>query len=288
MKKALEDFNIEYELPEVKSWYDGYKFGNSEVYNPWSILNFLQHRELEAYWVKTSSNFLIKEALKNVNLDVKESLENLFNGENVEEVITGNSDLSSLLSYHDIWELLLFSGYLTINKKIDKKLYSLRLPNREIKELFKDEFIDISFGESQFIKTMESLKRNKLEDFEKNLQKILLNSTSYQDTKNEDFYHGLVLGMMFYLDNHYYVKSNEESGLGRYDVVIEPKNKNSRGFILEFKVVKNEDDLDKISEEAIEQIIEKKYDVGLKDRGVKDVTFVGVAFCGKIVKVTYR
>ena len=139
VKKALEDFNIEYELPEVKSWYDGYKFGNSEVYNPWSILNFLHHKELEAYWVKTSSNFLIKEVLKNVNLDVKESLENLFNGENVEEVITGNSDLSSLLSYHDIWELLLFSGYLTIDKKIDKKLYSLRLPNREIKELFKKE-----------------------------------------------------------------------------------------------------------------------------------------------------
>ena len=288
VKKALEDFNIEYELPEVKSWYDGYKFGNSEVYNPWSILNFLQHRELEAYWVKTSSNFLIKEALKNVNLDVKESLENLFNGENVEEVITGNSDLSSLLSYHDIWELLLFSGYLTINKKIDKKLYSLRLPNREIKELFKDEFIDISFGESQFIKTMESLKRNKLEDFEKNLQKILLNSTSYQDTKNEDFYHGLILGMTLYLDSQYYVTSNKESGLGRYDVTIEPKNKNNKAYILEFKVTKNEEDLEKEAKQAIEQIISKKYDVSLKERGIKDIIILGVAFCGKLVKVSYK
>ena len=288
VKKALEDFNIEYELPEVKSWYDGYKFGNSEVYNPWSILNFLQHRELEAYWVKTSSNFLIKEALKNANLDVKESLENLFNGENVEEVITGNSDLSSLLSYHDIWELLLFSGYLTINKKIDKKLYSLRLPNREIKELFKDEFIDISFGESQFIKTMESLKRNKLEDFEKNLQKILLNSTSYQDTKNEDFYHGLILGMTLYLDSQYYVTSNKESGLGRYDVTIEPKNKNNKGYILEFKVTKNEEDLEKEAKQAIEQIISKKYDVSLKERGIKDIIILGVAFCGKLVKVSYK
>ena len=288
VKKALEDFNIEYELPEVKSWYDGYKFGNSEVYNPWSILNFLQHKELEAYWVKTSSNFLIKEALKNVNLDVKESLENLFNGENVEEVITGNSDLSSLLSYHDIWELLLFSGYLTINKKIDKKLYSLRLPNREIKELFKDEFIDISFGESQFIKTMESLKRNKLEDFEKNLQKILLNSTSYQDTKNEDFYHGLILGMTLYLDSQYYVTSNKESGLGRYDVTIEPKNKNNKGYILEFKVTKNEEDLEKEAKQAIEQIISKKYDVSLKERGIKDIIILGVAFCGKLVKVSYQ
>ena len=288
VKKALEDFNIEYELPEVKSWYDGYKFGNSEVYNPWSILNFLQHKELEAYWVKTSSNFLIKEALKNVNLDVKESLENLFNGENVEEVITGNSDLSSLLSYHDIWELLLFSGYLTIDKKIDKKLYSLRLPNREIKELFKDEFIDISFGESQFIKTMESLKRNKLEDFEKNLQKILLNSTSYQDTKNEDFYHGLILGMTLYLDSQYYVTSNKESGLGRYDVTIEPKNKNNKGYILEFKVTKNEENLEKEAKQAIEQIISKKYDVSLKERGIKDIIILGVAFCGKLVKVSYK
>ena len=288
VKKALEDFNIEYELPEVKSWYDGYKFGNSEVYNPWSILNFLQHKELEAYWVKTSSNFLIKEALKNVNLDVKESLENLFNGENVEEVITGNSDLSSLLSYHDIWELLLFSGYLTIDKKIDKKLYSLRLPNREIKELFKDEFIDISFGESQFIKTMESLKRNKLEDFEKNLQKILLNSTSCQDTKNEDFYHGLILGMTLYLDSQYYVTSNKESGLGRYDVTIEPKNKNNKGYILEFKVTKNEEDLEKEAKQAIEQIISKKYDVSLKERGIKDIIILGVAFCGKLVKISYQ
>ena len=288
VKKALEDFNIEYELPEVKSWYDGYKFGNSEVYNPWSILNFLQYRELEAYWVKTSSNFLIKEALKNTNLDVKESLENLFNGENVEEVITGNSDLSSLLSYYDIWELLLFSGYLTIDKKIDKKLYSLRLPNREIKELFKDEFIDISFGESQFIKTMESLKRNKLEDFEKNLQKILLNSTSYQDTKNEDFYHGLILGMTLYLDSQYYVTSNKESGLGRYDVTIEPKNKNNKAYVLEFKVTKNEEDLEKEAKQAIEQIISKKYDVSLKERGIKDIIILGVAFCGKLVKVSYK
>ncbi|WP_338995564.1 ATP-binding protein [Fusobacterium animalis] len=288
VKKSLEDFKIEYELPDVKSWYDGYKFGNSEVYNPWSILNFLQHRELEAYWVKTSSNFLIKEALKNTNLDVKESLEDLFNGENVEEVITGNSDLSSLLSYHDIWELLLFSGYLTIDKKIDKKLYSLRLPNREIKELFKDEFIDISFGESQFIKTMESLKRNKLEDFEKNLQKILLNSTSYQDTKNEDFYHGLILGMTLYLDSQYYVTSNKESGLGRYDVTIEPKNKNNKGYILEFKVTKNEEDLEKEAKQAIEQIIFKKYDVSLKERGIKDIIILGVAFCGKLVKVSYQ
>ena len=291
VEKALKDFDIEYKLSDVKLWYNGYKFGNSEVYNPWSILNFLKDGKLAPYWIDTSGNFLINQILKNTDSEIMETLEALFNGETVEENISGNSDLSSLLGQEEIWELLLFSGYLTIDEKIGEDyedVYSLRLPNREVREFFRKKFIDVNFGESMFRKAMEGLKNLKFDIFQKYLQNILLKSTSFMDTKNEDFYHGLVLGMMFYLDNHYYVKSNEESGLGRYDVVIEPKNKNSRGFILEFKVVKNEDDLEKVSEEAIEQIMEKKYDVGLKDRGVKDATFVGVAFCGKIVKVTYR
>ena len=291
IEKALKDFDIEYKLSDVKLWYNGYKFGNSEVYNPWSILNFLKDGKLAPYWIDTSGNFLINQILKNTDSEIMETLEALFNGETVEENISGNSDLSSLLGQEEIWELLLFSGYLTIDEKIGEDyedVYSLRLPNREVREFFRKKFIDVNFGESMFRKAMEGLKNLKFDIFQKYLQNILLKSTSFMDTKNEDFYHGLVLGMMFYLDNHYYVKSNEESGLGRYDVVIEPKNKNNRGFILEFKVVKNEDNLEKVSEEAIEQIMEKKYDVGLKDRGVKDVTFVGVAFCGKIVKVTYR
>ena len=288
VENALEDFNIEYELPDVKIWYDGYKFGNSEVYNPWSILNFLEDRELEAYWVGTSNNFLINDILKNTNSEINDSLEKLFNGERIEEIITGNSDLSSLLSYHEIWELLLFSGYLTIDKKIDRKLYSLRIPNKEINELFKDEFIDVNFGESLFRNTMEALKKNKIYSFEKYLQNILLKSTSYYDTGNEDFYHGLILGMTLYLDRDYYVTSNRESGLGRYDVIVEPKNRNNRGYILEFKVAKIEKDLEKVSKEAIEQIIDKKYDTQLKERGIKDITFLGIAFFGKILKVSHK
>ena len=288
VENALEDFNIEYELPDVKIWYDGYKFGNSEVYNPWSILNFLEDRELEAYWVGTSNNFLINDILKNTNSEINDSLEKLFNGERIEEIITGNSDLSSLLSYHEIWELLLFSGYLTIDKKIDRKLYSLRIPNKEINELFKDEFIDVNFGESLFRNTMEALKKNKIYSFEKYLQNILLKSTSYYDTSNEDFYHGLILGMTLYLDRDYYVTSNRESGLGRYDVIVEPKNRNNRGYILEFKVAKIEKDLEKVSKEAIEQIIDKKYDTQLKERGIKDITLLGIAFFGKILKVSHK
>lgn len=288
VENALEDFNIEYELPDVKIWYDGYKFGNSEVYNPWSILNFLEDRELEAYWVGTSNNFLINDILKNTNSEINDSLEKLFNEERIEEIITGNSDLSSLLSYHEIWELLLFSGYLTIDKKIDRKLYSLRIPNKEINELFKDEFINVNFGESLFRNTMEALKKNKIDSFEKYLQNILLKSTSYYDTSNEDFYHGLILGMTLYLDRDYYVTSNRESGLDRYDVIVEPKNRNNRGYILEFKVAKIEKDLEKVSKEAIEQIIDKKYDTQLKERGIKDITLLGIAFFGKILKVIHK
>ena len=288
VEKILIDFNIEYNLPEVKSWYDGYRFGDTEVYNPWSILNFVQNRELEGYWIGTSGNFLIKEVLKDSNSEINISLEKLFNGEKIEEVITGNSDLSSLLSYHEIWELLLFSGYLTVDKKIDEDVYSLRLPNKEIRKFFKNEFIDITFGASEFRKTMETLKNNKIEEFEKNLQNILLKSTSYMDGKNENFYHGLFLGMSFYLDNKYLVKSNREAGFGRYDVLIEPINKKERAFILEFKVTDSEKNLEKFSKEALEQIINKKYNIELIKKGIKDITYIGIAFYKKQLRISYK
>ena len=288
VEKMLIDFNIEYNLPEVKSWYDGYKFGDTEVYNPWSILNFVQNRELEGYWIGTSGNFLIKEVLKDSNSEINISLEKLFNGEKIEEVITGNSDLSSLLSYHEIWELLLFSGYLTVDKKIEEDVYSLRLPNKEIRKFFKNEFIDITFGASEFRKTMEALRNNKIEEFEKNLQNILLKSTSYMDGKNENFYHGLFLGMSFYLDNKYSVKSNREAGLGRYDVLIEPINKKERAFILEFKVTDSEKNLENFSKEALEQIINKKYNIELIKKGIKDITYIGIAFYKKQLRISYK
>ena len=151
VEKALKNFNIEYELPEVKAWYDGYRFGNSDVYNPWSILNFIQLEELRPYWIETSGNFLINDILKNVSTETIEILEHLFNGISMEENISGNSDLSVLMREDEIWELLLFSGYLTIDEKIGESyedIYTLRLPNREVKEFFKKKFIDVNFGVS--------------------------------------------------------------------------------------------------------------------------------------------
>ena len=288
VKEALQFFDIEEELVNVKYWYDGYKFGDSELYNPWSIINFLDGRELKNYWVGTSENFLIKNILENSTSRTNEILEKLFNEEEVEEAITGTSDLSILMDSKEVWELLLFSGYLTVKEKIDEDIYSLKLPNMEVKKLFKKEFINVHFGISLFRKTMEALKSLKFNDFEKYFQEIMLKSTSNWDTSKEAFYHGLSLGMLSYLDNDYYVTSNFEAGFGRYDVVLEPKNKNNRAFILEFKITDDENKLEKLSEEAIEQIEEKRYDINLKSRGIKEITFVGIAFYGKKLKVSYK
>ena len=291
VKKSLIDYNLEYEMGDVKDWYDGYRFGKSEVYNPWSILNFLHAKELRAYWVDTSGNDLINDVLKIVRKDIIRDLKKLFDGEGLRQNLSGTSDLSRLLSEEEIWELMLFSGYLTVEEKIDEDYYILRLPNKEVRRLFKRTFIERYFGRgNKLIDLMEALTENRIEDYEETLQDILLKSVSYNDTKkgNEAFYHGFILGMSLYLEGEYIVKSNIESGLGRYDVSIEPKNKNKRGYILEFKATDNVDKLEEISKEALKQIEEGKYSSTLRQTNTKEILYLGIAFCGKQIKVSYK
>ena len=291
VEKSLKDYGLEYEISKVKDWYDGYRFGNSEVYNPWSILNFLQDKELRAYWVDTSGNDLINDVLKKITKDTVRALERLFNGEGLRQNISGTSDLSKLLDENELWELLLFSGYLTIEEKIDQKNYILRLPNKEVKELFKDSFLERYFGRGNKLSDlMEALIENRIDEYEEKLQEILLTSVSYNDTKkgNEAFYHGLIMGMGLYLEGEYITKSNIESGLGRYDFSVEPKNKNKRAFIMEFKSTDSVEKLEEVSKEALQQIEAKKYDISLKQNGIKEITYLGIAFCGKKIKISYK
>ena len=291
VEKSLKDYGIEAEISKVKDWYDGYKFGDSEVYNPWSILNFLQDKKLRAYWVDTSGNDLINNVLKMKNKNIITALERLFNGEGLRQNISGTSDLSKILSDDEIWELLLFSGYLTVEEKINQDNYILRLPNKEVKSLFRKTFIETYIARgSKLSFLMESLIENKIEDYEENLQEILLTSVSYNDTKkgNEAFYHGLIMGMGLYLEGEYITKSNIESGLGRYDFLIEPKNKSKRAFIMEFKSTDSVEKLEEVSKEALKQIEDKKYDISLKQNGIKEITYIGIAFCGKQIKISYK
>ena len=291
VEKSLKDYGIEAEISNVKDWYDGYRFGDSEVYNPWSIINFLRFKELRAYWVDTSGNDLINDVLKKITKDTIRALERLFDGEGLRQNISGTSDLSKLLNENELWELLLFSGYLTIEEKIDQKNYILRLPNKEVKELFKDSFLEKYFGRGNKLSDlMEALTENRIEDYEENLQEILLTSVSYNDTKkgNEAFYHGLIMGMGLYLEGEYITKSNIESGLGRYDFLIEPKNKSKRAFIIEFKSTDSVEKLEEVSKEALKQIEDKKYDVSLKQNGIKEITYIGIAFYGKQIKISFK
>ena len=291
VEKSLKEYGLEYEISKVKDWYDGYKFGDSEVYNPWSILNFLRFKELRAYWVDTSGNDLINDVLKKITKDTVRALERLFNGEGLRQNISGTSDLSKLLDENELWELLLFSGYLTIEEKVDQKNYILRLPNKEVKELFKDSFLEKYFGRGNKLSDlMEALIENRIDEYEEKLQEILLTSVSYNDTKkgNEAFYHGLIMGMGLYLEGEYITKSNIESGLGRYDFLIEPKNKSKRAFIMEFKSTDSIEKLEEISKEALKQIEDKKYDISLKQSGIKEITYMGIAFCGKQIKISYK
>ena len=291
VEKSLKDYGIEAEISNVKDWYDGYRFGDSEVYNPWSIINFLRFKELRAYWVDTSGNDLINDVLKQITKDTIRALERLFDGEGLRQNISGTSDLSKLLNENELWELLLFSGYLTIEEKIDQDNYILRLPNKEVKSLFRKTFIETYIARgSKLSFLMESLIENKIEDYEENLQEILLTSVSYNDTKkgNEAFYHGLIMGMGLYLEGEYITKSNIESGLGRYDFLVEPKNKSKRAFIMEFKSTDSVEKLEEISKEALRQIEDKKYDISLKQNGIKEITYIGIAFCGKQIKISYK
>ena len=291
VETSLKYYGIEQEISNVKDWYDGYKFGDSEVYNPWSILNFLQYKELRAYWVDTSGNDLIKDVLKKITKNTIEALERLFNGEGLKQNISGTSDLSKLLSEEELWELMLFSGYLTVEEKIDQDNYVLRLPNKEVRTLYRKTFFEKYFGRgSKLLYLMEALTENRIDEYEERLQEILLTSVSYNDTKkgNEAFYHGLIMGMGLYLEGEYITKSNIESGLGRYDFVIEPKNKTKRAFIMEFKSTDNIEKLEEVSKEALEQIENKKYDISLKQNGIKDITYMGIAFCGKEIKISYK
>ena len=286
-KEALKYYEIDSKLGEVHSWYNGYRFGDTKVYNPWSILNFLSEREFKSYWIDTSENYLIKDILKSADSETFNKLNNLLFGKEVEEEITGKSTLQEVLEAHDLWELLLFSGYLTIDKKIEDDIYSIKIPNNEVKKFFKDSFMEISFGTNlTFKRLIKNLLDNNIDKFEIELQEILLKYMSFYDISNiEKVYHNFILGLMIHLEGRYHINSNGESGLGRYDIEIEPLNKNMRGFILEFKVADSEENLEKKAEEALEQIKDKKYFVSLQDRGIKEIIFVGMAFYKKFVKI---
>ena len=296
MDKVIEDFQIEDQKEEIRKWYDGYKIGDVEgIYNPWSILNYLVDRKLMPYWVNTSSNDLIKMTLKN-STTVKEKIERLLNDEavevniNLETVIVGIEDQEE-----NIWGLMLQTGYLKIEETVNltEGIYKVKIPNLEIKELFRgiirDWFNNKVIG-NNLKSILKDLVQLNLIEFEKKFKVLVKEMFSYMDVGEntaENFYHAFVLGMLVGLKDSYYVNSNRESGFGRYDIMLEPKDKNGNSFIMEFKVMEDmeEKTLEDTIENAKKQIKEKGYEENLRERGFTNITKMVYAFHGKQVEM---
>ena len=289
VENALKYFGMTYEIKEVKRWYDGYKFGNAEVYNPWSIINYLSDRGLQAYWVNTSDNALIYDNLKNSTVDVFKDLEALFEGKAIKKEISPFFTFEELSKFDGIWQLMVYNGYLKINEKLSNDEYMIKIPNYEIQTFFKKGFIDkFLVSGNYFNPMMDALLDGDIEEFERRLQNIFLVNTSFYDLKGEKVYHSLFLGMLIWLRDKYEVKSNGERGHGRYDAMLIPLDKVKLAYVFEFKVSKTIKGLTAKAEEALEQIISKKYDIGLKELGISKIYRIGIAFKGKNVKVKYE
>ncbi len=310
VEKALKDFGLEYDLEEVQKWYNGYLFGETKVYNPWSIINFLDERRLGAYWVNTSGNGLIQLYLQKLREKIFEDFSKLLNEENIYKRINDSMTFENLEDNFEknIWNLFFHSGYLTLAEKYDvmKKSVSIKIPNKEILEMFSEMFIEVYFGDTDnFLDMTDALRNGDIEKFKLELNKILLENTGIFDVSGnykEQFYHGLLLGLILMLKNEYEITSNGFAGKGRYDLLLKPKNilnklTEREGIIFELKIVnlveKLEKDnlkekLEKECEIALKQIDEKEYISVLRNAGVERVLKVGVAFFGKEFETKFQ
>ena len=298
--EMLDYFGMKYKIEEVKEWYDGYIFGESEVYNPWSIVNYIDNGEIKAYWANVSGNTLLENMLDHAGESVYDDLKRFTDGESIEKYISDGTTIKSLLNNDDeIWQLLLYSGYLTKDEKqkeIDvtseyTDVYNLRIPNKEIRKYFGNMFLNRFFGTE--VKTsvlIKALENGDIKKFEKTLGEIMINMLSHFDLDKEieKIYQVFMIGLVGFLMGKYEIISNDESGYGRYDLAMIPIKSNEKAYLMEFKISKTKKGMEERAQKALKQIDEKKYDTKLKARGIKNILKIGVAFYGKEVKVVFK
>ena len=298
--EILDYFDMKYKIEEVRSWYNGYLFGDKQIYNPWSIVNYLREKEIKAYWANVSGNTLLENMLDHAGENVYADLKKFTDGESIEKYISDGTTIKSLLSSNDeIWQLFLYSGYLTKAEKqreIDvtsdyTDVYNLKIPNKEIRKYFGNMFLNRFFGTE--VKTnilIKALENGDIRKFEKTLGEIMINMLSHfdLDSEMEKIYQVFMIGLVGFLMGKYEIISNNESGYGRYDLAMIPIKSNEKAYLMEFKISKTEKGMSAKAEEALKQIDEKKYDTRLKARGIKNILKIGIAFYGKNVKVVSK
>ena len=298
--EMLDYFDMKYKIEEVKEWYNGYLFGESEVYNPWSIVNYIDNGEIKAYWANVSGNTLLENMLDHAGESVYDDLKRFTDGESIEKYISDGTTIKSLLNNDDeIWQLLLYSGYLTKDEKqkeIDvtseyTDVYNLRIPNKEIRKYFGNMFLNRFFGTEVKTNTLiKALENGDIKKFEKTLGEIMINMLSHfdLDKEMEKIYQVFMIGLVGFLMGKYEIISNDESGYGRYDLAMIPIKSNEKAYLMEFKISKTKKGMEERAQKALKQIDEKKYDTKLKARGIKNILKIGVAFYGKEVKVVFK
>ena len=298
--EMLEYFDMKYKIEEVREWYNGYIFGESKVYNPWSIVNYVREKKIKAYWANVSGNTLLENMLDHAGESVYDDLKRFTDGESIEKYILDGTTIKSLLNNDDeIWQLLLYSGYLTKDEKqkeIDvtseyTDVYNLRIPNKEIRKYFGNMFLNRFFGTEVKTNTLiKALENGDIKKFEKTLGEIMINMLSHfdLDKEMEKIYQVFMIGLVGFLMGKYEIISNDESGYGRYDLAMIPIKSNEKAYLMEFKISKTKKGMEEKAEKALKQIDEKKYDTKLKARGIKNILKIGVAFYGKEVKVVFK
>ena len=285
-KQTLEYYDLSFN-DEVKSMYDGYHFGEHDIYNPWSILNYASRKVLEPYWVNTSSNTMIKKAISSSDEAFERGYEELIRNGKLETTVKMDTSFFEVNNTENLWGLLVNAGYLTLHKtiSIQDSLYIIKIPNQEVQlEFRKLTAYHLKATETDLTVLFNSLKRCKKEDFEDRYRKILLTLPSYHDLKDENSYHMMLLGMCAWLSNEYEVISNREVGKGRCDIILKSK-KNQISYILEFKYTNDSSvDLKQLAKSAIDQIDSRRYDSELSGTVIR----IGLAHYQKNVEIEWQ
>ena len=295
VEEALKYYEIDFEIDKVKKWYDGYKFAGLEIYNPWSITYYMKNKKIGPYWVNTSDNLLIYDTLKKGDLEIIEELKQLIERkELVKSLDKGFSFEDLKVSPGYIWSLMIASGYLRVVRKLNNDPFSsdyvVDIPNLEILSFFEKDFIRRFMKDPDYFRELiNSLVKGDMYKFEDRLKYIFMTSPSHFDFKQEEAnYHLFILGMLIQLKREYKVKSNLEAGYGRTDVLVLPYDKNKLGFVFEFKVSKNIEELETKAEEALKQIDEKNYEVIMQEEEINHYFKIGMSFYKKELAIKYK